>query len=74
MNFQSRSVDPLFGRHEMMLELGRLDMYIAHSDAERLARHGPSDTLACGCCVNGIDNSALELRARIHETLSAVPV
>lgn len=74
MNFQSRPVDPLFGRHEMMLELGRLDMYIARSDAERLARHGPDDILECGCCVNGIDNNALELRARIHESLSAVPV
>lgn len=74
MNFSSRSVDPLFGRHEMMLELGRLDMYIAGTEAERLARHGPDGTLACGCCVNAVDNTALELRARIHETLSAVPV
>ena len=74
MNLQSRSVDPLFGRHEMMLELGRLDMYIARADAEGLSRHEASNDQSCGCCVGGVDKKAFELRARIHESLSAVPV
>lgn len=74
MNLQTRTVDPLFGRHEMMLELGRLDMYIARSDAESLTRHEASNDQSCGCCIGGVDKKALELRARIHESLSAVPV
>lgn len=74
MSLQSRSVDPLFGRHELMLELGRLDMYIARVDADSASRHDASNDQPCGCCIGGVDKGALERRARIHESLSAVPV
>lgn len=74
MNFPTRSVDPLFFRHELMLELGRIDMYIASVDAQSSTRHDEINDHACGCCVGGVDKSALERRARLHESLSAVPV
>lgn len=73
MSLPTRSVDPLFFRHELMLEVGRLDMYIASVDAQSFREHqaqndDPQLRFAC------IDESAVELRARIHESLSAVPV
>ena len=73
MSLPTRSVDPLFFRHELMLELGRLDFYIASVDAQSVREHqaqndDPQHLFAC------IEEGAVELRARIHESLSVVPV
>lgn len=72
MSLQSRAVDPLFYRHELMFELGRLDMYIASVDEQAIREHqaqndDPQPGFVC------IDSGAIQRRAIIHESLSDVP-
>lgn len=73
MSFPAQAVDPLFFRHDLMLELGRLDMYIASIDEQSaLERQAHNDDV--GSEFVAIEDGAVERRARIHEALSDMPV
>lgn len=73
MSLQAHTVDPLFFRHDLMIELGRLDMYIASVDSHRVfALDAQNDDV--GVTPSRIDDGAVERRARIHEALSDMPV
>lgn len=73
MRFHAHAVDPLFFRHDLMLELGRLDIYIASVDDQSvLERQAHNDDPEAGFVA--IEEAAVERRARIHEALSDMPV
>lgn len=73
MGFRHQQDDPLFQRHDMMLELGRIDLYLDSIDAQ-IARDWQAQNDDPHDDFIPIELGALELRARIHEAVSDSPV